>query len=183
MVNFEELNKMINEINNVIADVNKDTVSIKAKIRNIKEEIYNHAMEDIVMYCKMLSNAVKKSELNTNYEIPLENFSLYFSRTDLCRDTWSTYGASIIFITENLEEKVYQIVDNRGGYINDKTYDNINHSHPSIKAFEKFILDWDNNKEIIETEIVNAVHNILKQRSEIAHNNNKKALEEYNSIS
>ena len=62
-------------------------------------------------------------------------------------------------------------------------YEHYNHSHPSIIFFHDVAFIWDDVEKDIESQFVNGIHAILKQRSKNAHKENVEAHEFLNSVS
>ena len=164
MVDFDKLNAMIDEVHTVIKDVEVETKDAEAKVYDIKKDRYDKVVADLVKYCDVLTKARNGSQIRVDIEIPTEmnGGKFLFTRVDQYHESWPDYGLKV----SNGEADFYSIIDSKYG---DKTYCNINHSHPSIIWFENLIKEWDDVKDIVEEDIVNGVNIILKQQSEIAH--------------
>ena len=172
MIDFNELNAMIDKVNTVITDINDDTKRNKNELENLKEVVYNVAINDILKYCDVLTKASGDCKKNIEILVSLNNGHIKFTR-DRKYDYRLRKGYGVVVSDKyNIDRDYYEIVANPEQKI---AYDALNHSHNSVIWFEDLCADWDNVKSIVEDGVVNGVNHILKQRAEIAHNENEKA--------
>lgn len=181
MLDFGKLNAMIDEVNNVIADVENETSDIKNKVYNSVALAYDYVCDELVNYCKILNKACDSSSSKTyknikaSFEIPIQNPIGKFKFTY----DYPEYSFDVrVLADEDNDGKWngYRIVHTgRNGYISTESYEAVNRSHSSIKWFLQICDDWNSYKSEVENAVVNAVNNILKQKSEFAHQDNIKA--------
>lgn len=174
MVDFNKLNAMIDEVNTVITDVRKDAKQTKKEGDNIKETIWANAHHKIGNMYKIYQNAIKDEGYLTKRDLKLdiyvENGTIRFESGGISLRTYNHRWQKFDF---------YCIGDDYNSF----NYEHYNHSHPSIIYFHDVASIWDDVEEDIESQFVNGIHAILKQRSENAHKENVEAHEFLNSIS
>lgn len=171
MIDFNELNAMINKVNDVIIDVNDDTKRQSNELKNLKETVYTTAIFDLLKYCDIFNKAIGDCTKNLQISVPINEGEIRFTRYVPYR---SQYGKYAVDIKKGDDD--YRIIENYNG---SKTleYEAINHSYKPVVWFENLAADWDNAKGKIDECVVNGVNYILKRRAEIAHGENKKAKE------
>lgn len=181
MLDFGKLNAMIDEVNNVIADVENETSDIKNKVHNSVALAYDYVCDELVNYCKILNKACDSSSdktyknIKASFEIPIQNpiGKIVF------KYEYPSYAFRVKVLVEddNGELNSYQIIHtNRANdYIGIQSYEGANRSHSAIKWFLQICDDWNSYKSEVENAVVNAVNDILKQKSEFAHQDNIKA--------
>ena len=181
MVDFEKLNSMIDEVNNVIADVENETASIKNKVHDSVALAYDYVCDKLLKYCKILNKACDGSseifkKIKASFEIPIQNtdgkFEFVYEYPDY------SFGVRVLADEDDDGKwKGYEIIDtNRySDYVSRESYEAVNRSHSSIKWFLQICDDWNSYKSEVENAVVNAVNDILKQKSEFAHQDNIKA--------
>ena len=175
MIDFNRLNEMIDEVNNVITDVKKDAEQTKKEGDNIKETLWANAHHKLGKMYKIYQNAIKDESYlvkdDLKIKIYIENGIIEFSSGGITLRTFNQHTYKT--------DSYYCIGDN---YSPD-SYKRYNHSHPSIIYFHDLASMWDDVEEDIESQFINGIHAILKQRSENAHKENMEAHEFLNSIS
>ena len=181
MLDFGKLNAMIDEVNNVITDVENETSDIKNKVYNSVALAYDYVCDELVKYCKILNKACNSGSdkiyrnIKASFEIPIQNtdgkFKFVYEYPDYSFDVKVLADED-----DDGEWNGYRIVDTgRNGYVSTQSYEGVNRSHSSIKWFLQICNDWNGYKSEIENAVVNAVNDILKQKSEFAHQDNIKA--------
>ena len=174
MVDFNKLNAMIDEVNNVITDVKKDAEQTKKAGDNIKETLWANAHHKLGSMYKVYQNAIKDenylAKMDFKLDIYIENGTIRFE----------SGGISLRTYNHRREEFDFYYI---GDDYNPSNYKRYNHSHPSIIYFHDVAFMWDDIEEDIESQFVNGIHAILKQRSKNAHKENVEAHEFLNSIS
>lgn len=180
MLDFEKLNAMIDEVNNVIADVENETADIKNKVHDSIALAYDYVCDELVKYCKILNKACSSSldktyrNIKASFEIPIQNTDGKFKFTYEYPD----YSFDVKVLADEDDDgnwKGYKIVrTGRNGYINMESYEAVNRSCPSIKWLLQICDDWNSYKSEVENAVVNAVNDILKQKSKFAHEDNIK---------
>jgi hypothetical protein len=116
-------------------------------------------------YCDILSKAKGDFPVGNAIEIQIgkqKSGKFRFTRLSEYNDISIYYGLKVC----DSRTMFYTIIDSQRG---EKSFENINHSHPSVIWFEDLIKEWNDIKGIVEEGIINAVNDILKQRSEFAH--------------
>ncbi len=180
MVDFDKLNAMIDEVHTVITDIETETKNIETEVYNIQKDRYDRAIKDLQKYCNILSKARGNFQIGKAIEIQIEKQAyggkFRFTRLNEYNDIFGYYGLKI----SNGKTGFYTIIDSQHG---EKSFKNINHSHPSVIWFEDLIEEWDNIKSIVEEGVVNGVNDILKQQSETAHKKYENAKSKLNSES
>lgn len=181
MLDFEKLNAMIDEVNNVISDVENETSDIKNDVYNSIALAYDYVCDELLKYCKILNKACYSSSNKTyknikaSFEIPIQNtggkFKFVYEYPD--------YAFDVRVLADEDDDgrwDGYEIVStDRNGYVDIESYETVNRSHSSIKWFLQICNDWNDYKSEVENAVVNAVNDILKQKSEFAHQDNIKA--------
>lgn len=166
MVDFDKLNAMIDEVHTVITDIETETKNIETEVYNMKKDRYDRVVKDLQKYCDILSKARGNSQIRHAIEIQIgeqkNSGKFKFTRLNEYNDVFGYYG----FKVSDGKTTFYTIIDSQ---CKKKSFENINHNHPSVIWFEDLIKEWDNIKGIVEEGVVNGVNDILKQRSEIAH--------------
>ena len=174
MVDFNKLNAMIDEVNNVITDVKKDAEQTKKEGDNIKETLWANAHHKLGKMYKIYQNAIKDESYlvkrNLKLDIYIENGTIRFESGGINLRTYNHHRNEFDF---------YYIGDDYSAF----NYEHCNHSHPSIIFFHDVASMWDDVENDIESQFVNGIHAILKQRSENAHKENTEAHEFLNSVS
>ena len=174
MIDFDKLNSMIDEVNNVIVDVKKDAEQTKKEGDNIKETLWANAHHKIGNMYKVYQNAIK----NESYPM-IEDLII-----EICVE-----GGIIRFENRGISLRTYNFIKRKWNFYyihsdyKSSNYEHYNHSHPSVKFFHEVAFVWDEIEDDIESQFVNSIHAILKQRSENAHKENTEAHEFLNSIS
>ena len=182
MLDFGKLNAMIDEVNNVIADVENETSDIKNKVYNSVALAYDYVCDELAKYCIILNKACDSSSdktyknIKANFEIPIQNSNGKFRFVY----DYLSYTFSVKVLADKDDDGKwggYQIIHTIKpfDYISIESYEAINRSCPSIKWFLQICNDWNNYKSEVENAVVNAVNDILKQKSEFAHQDNIKA--------
>jgi hypothetical protein len=166
MVDFDKLNAMIDEVHSVITDIETETKDTETKVYNIRKDRYDRAIKDLQKYCDILSKARGNFQITGAIEIKIEeqknSGKFKFTRLNEYNDIYGYYGLKV----SDGKTTFYTIIDSQR---KKKSFENINHSHPSVIWFEDLIKEWDNIKGVVEEGVVNGVNDILKQQSEIAH--------------
>ena len=179
MIDFNELNAMIDKVNTVIVDMNDDTKRNKNELENLKETVYNNAIAELLKYCDIFMKAIGDFDRDIVIEIPIGHNEgrLQFTRRVPYSTPCGTYAVEVT----NDDAPFYRIIENNGFKKSTRRdYNEINHNHKSIVWFENLCADWDNIKDTMEDGVVNGVNYILKQRAEIAHKENEKAKKSLN---
>ena len=171
MINFDELNAMIDKVNDVIVDVNDDTKRQSNELKNLKEVAYTTAVFDLLKYCDIFNKAIGDCTKNLQINIPFQDGEILFTRYMPYCSRYGTYAVEI-----NVGRDDYRIIENHDGS-KALEYKAINHSYKPVIWFEDLASDWDNVKNKIDERVVDGVNHILKRRAEIAHEENKKAKE------
>lgn len=181
MIDFDKLNEMINEVNRVVTDVEDETVIIKNKVYDSIALAYDYVCDELTKYCKILNKACDSSsektykKIKASFEIPIQNpigkivFKYEYPSY--------AFGVKVLIEDDNGELNSYQIIHtNRANdYVGVQSYEGVNRSHSAIKWFLQICGDWNSYKSEVENAVVNAVNDILKQKSEFAHQDNIKA--------
>lgn len=174
MIDFDKLNSMIDEVNNIIVDVKNDTEQTKKEGDNIKETLWANAHHKIGNMYKIYQNAIEDEDCsikrNLMIDIYVESGFIRFESGGISLRTYNSIRR---------EWNSYYIRSDYKSY----DYKKYNHSHPSIQYFHDVAFVWDEVENDIESQFVNSIHAILKQRSENAHKENAKTHEFLNSIS
>lgn len=181
MLDFGKLNAMIDEVNNVIIDVENETSNIKNKVYDSVALAYDYVCEELVKYCKILNKACNSScseiyrNIKASFEIPIQNTigKIVF------KYEYPSYAFRVKVLVEDDNGKLnsYQIIhtSRANDYVDVQSYEGVNRSHSAIKWFLQICNDWNNYKSEVENAVVNAVNDILKQKSKFAHEDNIKA--------
>lgn len=178
MLDFKKINAIINELNNIVVDLDNETTNINNELHNTTVTIYNYVCEKLVEYCDVLNNACGNCSsgiyrnIKASFEIPLRNpkgkINFVYGNP--------TYSFDVKVLAGGDDDRMwdgYEIIHtNRGGYVNVKDYEEINRSHSSIKWFLRICNDWNCYKSEIEDAVANAVSDILRQKIQIAYNDN-----------
>lgn len=171
MIDFNELNAMIDKVNDVIIDVNDDTKKQSNELKNLKETVYTTAVLDLLKYCNIFNKAIGDCKKNIQISVPINKGEIRFTRYVPYH---SYYGKYAVDVKKGNDD--YRIIENYGES-KALEYKAINHSYKPVVWFENLAADWDNVKGEIDECVVNGVNYILKERAEIAHEENKKAKE------
>ena len=181
MLDFGKLNAMIDEVNNVIADVENETSNIKNKVHDSVALAYDYVCDELVKYCKILNKACDGSsetfkKIKASFEIPIQNTDGKFRFVY----GYPSYAFCVrVLADEDNDGKYdgYRIIhtNRNNNYIGMESYEATNRSLSSIKWFLQICDDWNSYKSEVENAVVNAVNDILKQKSEFAHQDNIKA--------
>ena len=172
MINFDKLNEMINGVNRVLVDVDMETLKNNEQVYFNKAIAYEIATEDLRKYCEILDRAVGNPENNHK----IGEFKINLGFVELKFTTYSRHhrrGKFSLYINEDVHYDGYEIIC-RGTVV---SYEAINHSFDSVIQFEKMCQEWGKHKAVVETAIVNRVNEMLKYRTEIAHENLDKSKE------
>ncbi len=165
MVDFEKLNAMISEINNVIGDVETETIRMNHDVEQIKKNKFIEVNKILINYYKIYTESIGGMYSNCDLKmgIPLGAGHIKFHRQG-------------IYVHLNCDE------DKRNPSYNDYSiccddnderikfrYKDYNKSHPSIQWFTSLAMVWDKFENEFDKVFTEQIHDILKQRSEIAH--------------
>ena len=185
MVDFEKLNAMIDEVNNVITDVENETSNIKNKVYDSVALAYDYVCEELVKYCGILNKACDSScsetyrNIKASFEIPIQNPTGKIVFKYECPTYAPTYAfrVKVLVVNDNGKLDSYRIIYTcrANDYVGVESYEAVNRSHSAIKWFLQICNDWNSYKSEVENAVVNAVNDILKQKSEFAHQDNIKA--------
>lgn len=181
MLDFEKLNAMIDEVNNVISDVENETSNIKNKVYDSVALAYDYVCDELLKYCKILNKACYSSSdktyknIKASFEIPIQNTNGKFRFVY----NYPSYAFYVRVLADKDNDGRYDgykiILTSRTGHTSVVSYEAVNRSISSIKWFLQICNDWNNYKSEVENAVVNAVNDILKQKSEFAHQDNIKA--------
>lgn len=178
MIDFDKLNAMVDEVNNVISDVKKETTRMNENTAEIIKDKFVEVNKILVNYYDIYVKSIGE-QYSLKTSISLGEGCIKFSKS----------GISVHFNTEK---------DRRDRHYNDYSiccenndarikfrYDNLNKSHPSIVWFTSLAMVWDKFENEFDTKFTEAIHNILKLRSEDAHkeyNTAQHGLEHYQNL-
>lgn len=181
MLDFKKLNAMIDEVNNVISDVENETADIKNEVHNSVAIAYDYVCDELLKYCEILNKACDSSSdktyknIKASFEIPIQNTNGKF-RFVYNYPSYAFYVRVLAGKDDDGRYDGYKIIlTSRTGYTSVESYEAVNRSLSSIKWFLQICDDWNSYKSEVENAVVNAVNDILKQKSEFAHQDNIKA--------
>ena len=165
MVDFDKLNAMIDEVNNVIGDVETETIRMNHNTEEIKKDKFIKVNRILINYYDVYIKSIGGTYSGRNYKmnIPLGAGRIKFHNGGInvhlnCNDD-----------KRNPSYNDYSICCNGKGECVEYSYKNYNKSHPSIIWFTNLAMVWDKFENEFDKIFTEQIHDILKQRSENAH--------------